>query len=213
MQTSYSAIESEVGTLTVALMFERISIKKGKTYGKLLVHVIKAQQLPDRSDGVCIDGYAKMYLLPDKKGKTKQKTKVIKNSSNPNWNEKLEYDKVTLEQLTSTNVLEVTVWDHHVLSNNYCVGGIRLGPTPEPGVTEDWVDSNMLEANQWKEMLSNPGQWFEYCHPMRPTMEYRDAAEIEEELHNQQQDTVEVIDICNLRSVKSLALTTVIFNS
>lgn len=180
--------------MTIALKFERISIKKGETYGKLFIHIIKAQQLPCRSDGGCIDGYAKIYLLPDKKGKTKQKSKVIKNSSDPNWNEKLVYDKVTLEQLSSAKVLEVTVWDHHVLASNYSVGGIRLGPTPNPGVTEDWVDSNTLEAKQWKEVLSNPGQWVEYCHALRPTMEYRDVVEIEEELRNQQQqDTVEVI--------------------
>ncbi len=169
------------GELTLALKFEEVSFQKGKLYGKLHVHIRSAGHLANMETGGHTDSYVKMYLLPDKKPASKRKTNIVKQNYYPTWNEWFEYDQITKEQLSTNHILEVTVWDHHFTSRNDFLGGLRLGPTPSLGETEEWIDSNILEARQWEEMLDNPGQWVEYCHKLRPTMDYRDVAIIEQE--------------------------------
>ena len=50
-----------------------------------------------------------MNLLPDYKKKFK--TKVIKDTTNPVWNEKFVFEKLKLDDLRSNRVVELTVWD------------------------------------------------------------------------------------------------------
>lgn len=48
------------------------------------------------------DPYARIILLPDKKKRTKRKTKVIKDSLSPVWDEPFEYDGTLAEARSKT---------------------------------------------------------------------------------------------------------------
>lgn len=65
-------------------------------------------------------------VLPDASRKNRQKTRVLKRSSNPVFNHTMVYDGFRQEDLKEACV-ELTVWDHDRL-NNHFIGGIRLGP-------------------------------------------------------------------------------------
>ena len=157
----------------MGLKFEKLGITNGETYGKLHVHIRCAENLLNMDDEDYTDGFIMMFLLPNKSSKSKRKTQVVKNNLSPTWNEWFLYNRVSLEQLSTSHTLEVAVWDHDFLSSNDFVGGIRIGPVPKPGVTKEWMDSNAMEFSHWEEMLSRPGEWVERCHTLRPSMEYR----------------------------------------
>ena len=57
--------------------------------GKLLIHVNKARDIAAADKGGTSDSYVKTYLLPDKKKETKKKTKVVKKTLYPVYNETL----------------------------------------------------------------------------------------------------------------------------
>lgn len=65
------------------------------------------------------------YLLPDKNRASKQKTPVVKRTTNPGWNYTFVYDDVSLSEL-SERALELTVWDHDRLASNEFLGGVRF---------------------------------------------------------------------------------------
>lgn len=65
------------------------------------------------------------YLLPDRGRTGKQKTPVVKNSVNPEWNHTLVFDSVDAMELADRS-LELTVWDHEKLGTNEFLGGVRL---------------------------------------------------------------------------------------
>jgi len=64
-------------------------------------------------------------VLPDASRKKRQKTRVLKRSSNPVFNHTMVYDGFRQEDLKEACV-ELTVWDHDKL-NNHFIGGIILG--------------------------------------------------------------------------------------
>ena len=57
--------------------------------GQLLVTVVGARGLAAADKGGSSDPYVKTYLLPDKKKETKRKTKVVKKTLHPTFNETL----------------------------------------------------------------------------------------------------------------------------
>jgi len=149
-------------------MFKPAQKKRGKSGGMLSVHVKSAKGLPNMDEIGYTDGFVKLALLPDRK--KRQKTKVIGNDLNPVWNEKFTFD-VSFDELCSKRVLELTVWDHDMFSSNDFVGGIRLGPSLTMAErSEEWMDSSQKEAAHWKKMLTQQGEWVEYCHSLRASM-------------------------------------------
>ena len=160
----------------MSLKFEELGFKKGEIYGRLHIHIRNANGLPNMDTYGYTDGFVKIFLLPTKTSKAQRKTKVVKDDLNPTWNEVFVYDKVTVEQLSSKHALEVTLWDHDMLSSNDFVGGLRIGPAPKPGQTKEWMDSTVQEAAHWEEMLSCPGEWVEHCHTLRSSMNNRDVS-------------------------------------
>lgn len=144
--------------------------------GKLHVQIKSANGLPNMDTLGFTDGFVKFFLLPNKSSKGQRKTKVVKNDLNPVWDETFEYSKVNVEELSSKQALEVTVWDYDLMSSNDFVGGIRIGPTPKPGQTKAWLDSTLEEASHWEEMLACPGEWIERCHTLRSSMDCRDIS-------------------------------------
>lgn len=145
-----------------------------RTIGTLHVAIHQAEDLPIMDEHGLTDATVKMYLLPNQSSSSKRKTKVVKNSLTPVWNEQFTYENICLEDLTSGRVLEVTVWDYDRRGSNDFIGGLRIGPHPDPVPQhkhKDWMDSVGDEVVQWEAMLERPGEWVERWHVLRPSME------------------------------------------
>ena len=122
------------------------------------------------------DPVVKCYLLPDKSSAGKRKVGVIKNRSDPVWEEMVAYDKVVLEEVATERVLEVTVWDWDKKGSSF-IGGLRIGPSPDgTSRNREWMDSIGEEVSHWEMVLAHPGEWVERWHTLRTTMDYRTIA-------------------------------------
>lgn len=140
----------------------------------LHVLVKKAEGLPAMDPGGSTNPFVRTYLLPNKLMASKKKTAVVSKSLDPEWNEQLVYTVVPLDELETSRVLELTLWDHDRRGINAFIGGLRIGPDPiVTGNPELWMDSSAEESSHWEAMLSQQGEWVEQWHTLRPSMEPR----------------------------------------
>ena len=131
----------------------------------------KAEGLPEMVPGGSSNPFVRAYLLPNKLAAAKKKTKVIFNNLNPIWEEELVYSMVSLNELETSRVLELTLWDHDRRGINSFIGGLRIGPDPiVAGNPKPWMDSTANESSHWEAMLSQHGEWVEQWHELRPSM-------------------------------------------
>ncbi|KAK7120597.1 hypothetical protein R3I94_020554 [Phoxinus phoxinus] len=139
---------------------------KNKGNGEVQIWVKECKNLPI-SRGVAIDPFVKCAVLPDASRKNRQKTRVLKRSSNPVFNHTMVYDGFRQEDLKEACV-ELTVWDHDRL-NNHFIGGIRLGngTGKSYGTEVNWMDSNAAEAALWERMMQSQNEWVEDMFPLR----------------------------------------------
>ena len=72
-------------------------------------------------------------------------------------------------ELSYDRVLEITIWEPHRNTNEF-VGGVRLGPKPQAGNKNKWMDSVGSEVSQWEEMMVRPEEWIDEWHFLRSTM-------------------------------------------
>ncbi|XP_075454173.1 regulating synaptic membrane exocytosis protein 1 isoform X33 [Ascaphus truei] len=91
------------GQLSVKLWYDKVG-------HQLIVNVLQAIDLPSRSDGRPRNPYVKMYFLPDRSDKSKRRTKTVKKSSEPKWNQTFLYSHVHRRDFRE-RMLEITVWD------------------------------------------------------------------------------------------------------
>ncbi|XP_075147717.1 bitesize isoform X2 [Haematobia irritans] len=140
--------------------------------GQLHVLVKEAKHLtPIKPNGTC-DAFCKSYLLPDRTRSSKQKTPIVKRSTNPSWTYTFVYEDVSLEDL-SERALELTVWDHDRLASNEFLGGVRfsLGTGKSYGRLVDWMDASGKELSLWQNMLDRPNFWVEGSVILRSSLE------------------------------------------
>ncbi|XP_068569001.1 regulating synaptic membrane exocytosis protein 2, partial [Cebidichthys violaceus] len=78
--------------------------------GHLIVTVLGAKALPVRDDGRPRNPYVKIYFLPDRSDKSKRRTKTVKKSVEPRWNQTFMYSPVPRQEFRD-RMLELTVWD------------------------------------------------------------------------------------------------------
>ena len=160
------------GRLRVGLMFCPGETQRSRSRGLLHILIQQAEELPIMDTHGLTDGTVKCYLLPNRSSHSKKKTAVIKNNLDPIWEEQFTYD-VTLEELSSERVLEVTVWDYDRRGSNGFIGGLRLGPAPSTDTAKhkEWMDSIEDEVSHWEAMLASPGERVEEWHVLRPSMD------------------------------------------
>ncbi|XP_038846800.1 regulating synaptic membrane exocytosis protein 1-like [Salvelinus namaycush] len=91
------------GQLTVKLWYDKVG-------HQLIVNVVQATELPPRPDGRPRNPYVKMYFLPDRSDKSKRRTKTVKKSGEPLWNQTFVYSHVHRRDFRQ-HMLELTVWD------------------------------------------------------------------------------------------------------
>ena len=77
-------------------------------------------------------------------------------------------------ELSYDRVLEITIWEPHRSTNEF-VGGVRLGPKPQPGGKHEWMDSFGTEVSQWEMMMARPEEWADEWHPLRSSMKPREV--------------------------------------
>lgn len=91
------------GQLSVKLWYDKVG-------HQLIVNVLQAIDLPSRPDGRPRNPYVKMYFLPDRSDKSKRRTKTVKKSAEPKWNQTFIYSHVHRRDFRE-RMLEITVWD------------------------------------------------------------------------------------------------------
>ncbi|XP_038656694.1 regulating synaptic membrane exocytosis protein 1-like isoform X35 [Scyliorhinus canicula] len=91
------------GQLSVKLWYDKVG-------HQLIVNVLQATELPSRGEGRPRNPYVKMYFLPDRSDKSKRRTKTIKRSSEPKWNQTFVYSHVHRRDFRE-RMLEITLWD------------------------------------------------------------------------------------------------------
>ena len=132
----------------------------------------KAEGIPAMDPNGSTNAFVRAFLLPNKLMSAKKKTKVVFNCLNPVWEEEMVYALVPLDELETSRVLELTVWDHDRRGINGFIGGLRIGPDPiVAGNPELWMDSTLDESSHWEAMLSQHGEWVERWHTLRTTMD------------------------------------------
>ena len=143
--------------------------------GTLNILIKQAKDLPPMNSNGLTDSTVKCFLLPSRSSSSKRKTGIIKNNLNPVWEEMFVYEHVSLEELLKNRVLEITLWDCDKHGNDF-IGGLRLGSVPgRSSRHKDWMDSIGLEVSHWEGMLSQPGEWIEEWHTLRPSMDPREV--------------------------------------
>ncbi|XP_071956702.1 uncharacterized protein [Antedon mediterranea] len=159
------------GDITLALKFEGEGVeadqKAPKSTGALLIHFKSAKNLTAvRPNGS--DPYAKCYLEPDRSKAGKRKTKHVRSSCNPNWDQQVQYDNVTIDQLKE-RALYVTVWDKDTLSANDFLGviSLSLGTGRVGGKDVTYMKSKGEAIRIWEEMLTKPNSWVEATIPLQ----------------------------------------------
>jgi len=119
---------------------------------------------------VCVSDHCSA-LLPKKNERFK--SEVIHGNSNPTYNAKFRFEKLTDVDLSYDRALEITVWEPYRNTNEF-IGGIRLGPKPQPSSDKEWMDSMGSEVSQWELMTARPEQWADEWHALRSSMKPRD---------------------------------------
>ncbi|XP_073488237.1 regulating synaptic membrane exocytosis protein 2 isoform X49 [Aquarana catesbeiana] len=90
----------------------QISIKLWYDKGghQLIVTILGAKDLPSREDGRPRNPYVKIYFLPDRSDKNKRRTKTVKKTLEPKWNQTFMYSPVPRREFRE-RMLEITLWD------------------------------------------------------------------------------------------------------
>ncbi|XP_031434558.1 regulating synaptic membrane exocytosis protein 2 [Clupea harengus] len=91
------------GQLSVKMWYDKVG-------HQLIVNVLQAIDLPARQDGRPRNPYVKMYFLPDRSDKSKRRTKTVKKSLEPKWNQTFLYSHVHRREFRE-RMLEITIWD------------------------------------------------------------------------------------------------------
>nr|XP_046214627.1 regulating synaptic membrane exocytosis protein 1-like isoform X19 [Oncorhynchus gorbuscha] len=108
------------GQLAVKLWYDKVG-------HQLIVNVVQATELPPRPDGRPRNPYVKMYFLPDRSDKSKRRTKTVKKSGEPKWNQTFVYSHIHRRDFRQ-HMLELTMWDQPRLpdENSMFMGEILI---------------------------------------------------------------------------------------
>ncbi|XP_030073708.1 regulating synaptic membrane exocytosis protein 2 isoform X30 [Microcaecilia unicolor] len=91
------------GQLSIKLWYDKVG-------HELIVTILGAKDLPSREDGRPRNPYVKIYFLPDRSDKNKRRTKTVKKTLEPKWNQTFIYSPVHRREFRE-RMLEITLWD------------------------------------------------------------------------------------------------------
>ncbi|XP_056277902.1 regulating synaptic membrane exocytosis protein 2-like isoform X2 [Pseudoliparis swirei] len=109
---SHSVLSGQVNSGIRRPLVPRIQVKLwyDKVGSQLIVTVLGAKALPVTDDGRPRNPYVQIYFLPDRIEKSKRRTKMVKKSVEPRWNQTYMYAPVHRHEFRD-RMLELTVWD------------------------------------------------------------------------------------------------------
>ena len=96
----------------------------------------------------------------------------MKDNHNPEWSEKFVFEGLKLNELRSSKVIEITVWDSPKSSKKEkLIGGLRLGPRAQHEKQLSYMDSSENELSHWMSVVNTPGECVEQLHSLRHNMD------------------------------------------
>ncbi|KAJ8338636.1 hypothetical protein SKAU_G00354220 [Synaphobranchus kaupii] len=116
---SYDSDEATtLGSLEFSLMYEQEN-------STLHCSVIRAKGLKPMDSNGLADPYVKLHLLPGASKSNKLRTKTLRNTRNPAWNETLDYHGLTEEDM-QRKTLRLSVCDEDKFGHNEFIGETRV---------------------------------------------------------------------------------------
>ncbi|XP_018416448.1 PREDICTED: rabphilin-3A [Nanorana parkeri] len=116
---SYDSDETTtLGALEFSLFFDQAN-------SSLQCTIIKAKGLKPMDSNGLADPYVKLHLLPGASKANKLRTKTLRNTRNPIWNESLVYHGITDEEL-QRKTLRISVCDEDKFGHNEFIGETRF---------------------------------------------------------------------------------------
>ncbi|XP_061586841.1 rabphilin-3A-like isoform X2 [Cololabis saira] len=107
-----------LGSLEFSLLYEQES-------NSLHCSILKAKGLKPMDSNGLADPYVKLHLLPGASKSNKLRTKTLRNTINPAWNEKLTYHGLTDEDM-QRKTLRLSVCDEDKFGHNEFIGETRV---------------------------------------------------------------------------------------
>ncbi|KAG1952485.1 double C2-like domain-containing protein alpha [Pimephales promelas] len=116
---SYDSDEATtLGALEFTLLYDQGN-------NSLHCNIIKAKGLKPMDSNGLADPYIKLHLLPGASKSTKLRTKTLRNTRNPNWNETLVYHGLTDDDM-QRKTLRISVCDEDKFGHNEFIGETRV---------------------------------------------------------------------------------------
>lgn len=116
---SYDSDEATtLGALEFSLLFDQSN-------SSLQCTIVKAKGLKPMDSNGLADPYVKLHLLPGASKANKLRTKTLRNTRNPIWNETLVYHGITEDDMTR-KTLRISVCDEDKFGHNEFIGETRF---------------------------------------------------------------------------------------
>ncbi|XP_034016266.1 regulating synaptic membrane exocytosis protein 2-like [Thalassophryne amazonica] len=108
----HGVVSGQVSAVSRRPLVPRIQMKLwyDKVSHQLIVTILGAKDLPVHEDGRPRNPYVKICFLPDRSDNSKRRTKTVKKSLEPRWNQTFMYSAVHQQEIRE-RMLEITVWD------------------------------------------------------------------------------------------------------
>ncbi|XP_020034885.2 rabphilin-3A isoform X1 [Castor canadensis] len=117
-----NSYDSDEATTLGALEF---SLLYDQDHSSLQCTIIKAKGLKPMDSNGLADPYVKLHLLPGASKSNKLRTKTLRNTRNPVWNETLVYHGITEEDM-QRKTLRISVCDEDKFGHNEFIGETRF---------------------------------------------------------------------------------------
>ncbi|TRY90498.1 hypothetical protein DNTS_002637 [Danionella cerebrum] len=118
-ENSYDSDEATtLGSLEFSLLYDQGN-------SSLHCNITRAKGLKPMDSNGLADPYVKLHLLPGASKSTKLRTKTLRNTRNPNWNETLVYHGLTDEDM-QRKTLRLSVCDEDKFGHNEFIGETRV---------------------------------------------------------------------------------------